>query len=194
MRPDCSRPFAARLDRVSSSNCWIAKGWFVTATVALLVLPASCTVGGPPAGSSSPVIPEVSTEPPPGPGAETPPAAVSALALDQPPRLCESPDPATRYSAASGCPVTLRLQARLRSLASGFDPVCRCQSRAPSVPIRPISATRVNAVMEASFGTAAAPNDVYFAVIKLGGRWFVDDTNCSDPSTSVYVDPLPRCH
>lgn len=118
---------------------------------------------------------------------------MTALALDQPP-VCEAADPTMRYSATAGCPVTLRMQDRLRSLASGFDPVCRCQRRAGTPALVPISANRLDAVVKVGFGTAAAPDDVYFAVIKLGGQWFVDDSNCSDPSTSIYVDPLPRCH
>jgi hypothetical protein len=160
---------------------------------AIMLAAAACSAAGTVAMSSPSPTPVVSSEPAPGPGAATPEEAVSALAFNRPAQLCEGAEPASRYSVDAGCPVTLRLQNRLRALASGYDPVCRCQSHVATPFVTPLSATRVNAVFKVSFGSAARPNDVYFAVIKLGKSWFVDDTNCSDPSTSIYSDPLQPC-
>lgn len=51
----------------------------------------------------------------------------------------------------------------------------------------------VSAEVKVSFGFSGHPNDVRFTVVDLSGRWFVDDTYCADPSTSIYRTPVQGC-
>lgn len=170
--------------------------------------PASSASAGPlaGAGSPSPAPPPVTTAPTvggltpaPGAGAADAVSAVRAL-LPNPaggPTACR-PASGAAYSAAAGCPVTQRLQQRLQAgptsgAAGGADPVCRCQNSATPIPVMLVTQGGASAIVKASFGFPGHPDDVQFVVSDLGGRWFVDDTYCADPSTSIYRTPVASC-
>ena len=136
---------------------------------------------------------------PPGTGAPDPTAAVHALIFSPgAATACRPSGSGPRYSIAAGCPVTLRLEQRLESnptagTGEGADPICRCQNAADPPPVTVVSQAGVSAEVKVSFGFSGHPNDVRFTVVDLGGRWFVDDTYCGDPSTSIYQTPVTGC-
>jgi hypothetical protein len=167
--------------------------------------PAAPPPTAPPTVAAVPVATAVATPVPSiapgmaGTGAADPLAAVRAL-LPSPgaATACRPPSGAS-FSAAAGCPVTQRLEQRLHANptggpAGGADPVCRCQNVPAPVPVTLETPGGTSALVRASFAfTGSPPDDVRFVVLSQGGRWFVDDTYCADPSTSIYVSPVRPC-
>jgi hypothetical protein len=134
-----------------------------------------------------------------GTGAADPIAAVRALLPSPGAATACRPPSGAAFSAAAGCPVTQRLEQRLRAnptggSAGGADPICRCQNVPATVPVTLETPGGTSALVRASFAfSASPPDDVRFVVLSQGGRWFVDDTYCADPSTSIYVSPVRGC-
>lgn len=119
--------------------------------------------------------------------------AVRLLLPGQPSSPCYSTDASQLFLRSRGCPVTQRLQDRLRSdAARGFNPICRCQSAAP-IDVGAASTSGTTATVPVTFRTPT-PYVITFALIQEGQAWLVDDTYCvSDRSTSIYTNPIPTC-
>jgi hypothetical protein len=98
------------------------------------------------------------------------------------------------FLRSRGCPVTARLEARLRSDdAKGLNPVCRCQSADP-MTVEPARTTGSNATVTVRVATPRSSYALVFGLILDGTRWLVDDTNCNgDPATSIYATPIRSC-
>lgn len=106
---------------------------------------------------------------------------------------CNSNDPAALFQSVRGCPVTDRLQERLRSdAAHGFNPVCRCQF-AVQADIGEAAANGASAIVPVTFRTPT-PYVITFVLVRQGLAWIVDDMYCgSDPSTTIYSTPIEPC-
>ncbi len=169
-------------------------------------LPASPTGSASPPGTAStaPAATAAATPVPTtgtgvtGAGAADPVAAVRALLPSPGAATACRPASGALFSGAAGCPVTQRLEQRLRSSptggsGAGADPVCRCQNLPATVTVTLETPGGTSALVRASFGFSGSPYDVRFVVVSQGGRWFVDDSYCADPSSSIYASPVRAC-
>lgn len=113
--------------------------------------------------------------------------------------------PDTQWSPQSGCPVTGRLERRLRQnptsgRGGGADPICRCQNVPTRLDFNVLKKSSGRDVIKVVwiFGTSNPthiPNPaIDFVVVRQGGSWLVDDTYCGGyPSTSIYNTPVAAC-
>jgi hypothetical protein len=174
--------------------------WLLIAagTVALM----ACSTG---AGSSTVPSPAVSqaasnnSGASPAPitvGAPTPVDAVRMVLPLGGPSACEPRQSvqSQMWSISDGCPVTQRLQERLRAVDPHADPICRCQNSF-QVQTALLSQSSAAAQVKATFGFGGSSSyGIVFAVVHQDGRWLVDDTTCQNgPSRSIYNDPLKPC-
>ena len=123
----------------------------------------------------------------------TPVAAVSLLVNGH---LAACTDPAG-WSPAKGCPITVRLQRRLRQhptegRGGGADPICRCQNTAPiRITLHDAKGKVAHVNVRWAF---QPPLTITFTAVRQGKIWLVDDTYCAGkPSTSIYKSPVKSC-
>ena len=174
--------------------------WLLIAagTVALV----ACSGGGGSSATPSPAVSQTASSNPsasPAPLTVGAPTPVDALRMVLPlggPSACE-PRQAVQsqmWSTSDGCPVTQRLQQRLRTIDLHADPICRCQNSF-QVQTALLAQSSAAAQVKVTFGFGGSSSSgIIFAVLYQDGRWLVDDTTCpSGPSRSIYNDPLQPC-
>ncbi len=104
-----------------------------------------------------------------------------------------------QWSQAAGCPVTTRLQQRLRQnptsgSGGGADPVCRCQNVPSRLDFRVIQKTNERDLIDVIWPWQPNKAVITFAVVNRGGEWLVDDMYCAGyPGTSIYSSPVTNC-
>ena len=99
--------------------------------------------------------------------------------------------------ADARCPVTERLRARLVALPAGAkaatQPVCRCPHSDPQAESQLAVLGSLSATVTVDFSLTDQPDMLRFSVIRRGPGWLVDDTDCGDPTTSIYLSPVRGC-
>jgi hypothetical protein len=97
------------------------------------------------------------------------------------------------FRRARGCPITARLEERVHTSAlAGINPMCRCQSTAPT-EFATATTTPAGGRVQVRFRTPT-PYIVTFALVREGPDWRVDDTWCDESeSTTIYATPVRSC-
>jgi hypothetical protein len=104
-----------------------------------------------------------------------------------------------QWSQAAGCPVTTRLQQRLRQNPTsgsrgGADPICRCQNVPSRLDFRVIQKSNQHDLINVIWPWRPNKAVITFAVVNKSGEWFVDDMYCAGyPGTSIYSSPVTNC-
>jgi hypothetical protein len=106
---------------------------------------------------------------------------------------CYGADPSALFQRAKGCPVTARLESRLRSDDTrGSNPVCRCQSADP-MTFAPAAVSGSTATVTVNV-SARTSYTLVFTLAADGDRWVVDDITCGgNAATSIYLTPIRSC-
>lgn len=105
-----------------------------------------------------------------------------------------------QWSPAAGCPVTSRLERRLRQNPTsghptgGADPICRCQNLPSYLNFHVIKKSNTVDLINVIWPWQPSKATITFTVVNKGGQWLVDDMYCAGyPGTSIYSTPVTNC-
>jgi hypothetical protein len=104
-----------------------------------------------------------------------------------------------QWSRSAGCPVTSRLERRLRQnptegKAGGADPICRCQNVPSRLDFHVIQKSNERDLINVIWPWQPNKAVITFAVVNVSGQWLIEDMYCAGyPGTSIYSTPVTPC-